>query len=176
MNDFGNELDAYIASGDLGRIRSAIISIVGRDANESIFRFKGAAEYAHRKLEATGSSLFETDDGVWRMPVDEESWDKQLWFRMKVAMRDNFSREKMDAMERIMVHLREQGDPSFQIYPEKNKNFRGNRHHQIIGIGAAGGAVLGFGLGLVAGQKIWGAVAGALVGGGLALYLSRKEI
>jgi hypothetical protein len=189
MAKFGDIFEEKLRSREPDEIIYAIIGFIDTDMYMESFQFKDVAQYAHQVLSQSGRSLYQADDGNWQLPSDPSLWTEDLWRELQIELTDNFSREKLDAMEELMLFLRKSGHPKFQVQENNftrmrqrdmqtgkgngSKNSPSGQIHAGMFIG--GGLVLGGVLGSLVGAKILGVVLGGAAGFG-AFQLYKKGI
>lgn len=112
-----NQLRKAIQNKDVLQARTAIqVELALEDTKAPI---PSAMKHA---LEAAGSfddpGLFVPDDGCLPF-LPETEWNSAYFRKIRAALISNFSKEKLELTERVILYLREQGNPDFQIKPER---------------------------------------------------------
>lgn len=185
MRMFDEDFVNVVRAGDRNDIKSAIIGFVDTDKYMADFLFHEAAEYAHAQLfKQTGKGLIEQDDGKWSLPSDKALWDEDLWQIVKIKLMHSISREKLAAMEALMLHLRATGVPRFQIEDNAFTQSRKRSQEALTSVSSAkkllpvclvGGAVAGLVIGAVIKAKLAGAIIGCAAGVGVYYYLKKRS-
>jgi len=187
MKNYQELIERYARENDTGMIKSTIVECIKQDASRGANSFQELVEWTDALLKRQGSALYEPDDGLLTLPPQQE-WNATLLDRFAVELMYNFSREKIEAIGKIITHLSETEQtehPNASSYSEPRTGFpAGNTHSTIrttvILTGAAVGLTLGAGMGLLAFSKYSAAkwllpAAGSVAGGAASLIISKRK-
>ncbi len=155
-------------------------------------------EEMERAAAQHGINLYETHDGGV-FETDSSKWDKAYVNNIMVELSDNFSRERVEHLKKVVRHMHpevnqkhkqtysQKGTPTSQTmqenYRNRNRNYQEQKDYDIQhgnvtriepAIGAATGAAVGAGIGCAVGGPVGAAIGGAV--GGAAGYIAGNNI
>ena len=123
-----NQLRKAIQNGDVLQARTALqVELALEDTKAAS---PNALKHA---LEAAKSfdnpDLFVSDDGCLPF-IPETEWDSGYFRKIRAALISNFSKEKLELAERVILYLRKEGNPDFQVKPKKTEKAHGSPFDQ----------------------------------------------
>lgn len=101
-----HKLKAAIESGDVDAARVAIRAIADEDIRRDIPLMLESANEADRELSAKGMTIYEADDGRFKMPPESE-WNEDLLHRIRGGLDWNFSRWRLECLQKVTAKLHE---------------------------------------------------------------------
>lgn len=115
--DYSDSLQKAIRRQDVDLAQVALFTYLDADEGRQHPQTLKLADEVAKKFLDFGKHLFEKEDNVLRLRPEAE-WNRSYYMEIRGALHSNFSREKLELAERVILHLRNQGNPSFQEMKE----------------------------------------------------------
>ena len=114
---FSDSIQKAIRRQDVDLAQVALFTCLDADERHQHLQTLKVADEVAEKFLDFGKCLFEKEDNVLVVRSETE-WSRSYYMEIRGALQTNFSREKLELAEKVILYLRNQGNPSFQVIKE----------------------------------------------------------